>query len=142
SLRRAGAAAARLVAAAARAAVPRRTRSDVPRRRRLAFVGTHAGASRQMTLIRLALATGVLLWPGAVVARALGLRGAAVTLAWSLTLLFGALAVTFIAGASLTLALVLLLGAGVVALPFVRRAPRPERIPGCWWVLGAGVILG
>ena len=41
-----------------------------------------------MTLIRLALATGVLLWPGAVVARALGLRGASVTLAWSLTLLF------------------------------------------------------
>ncbi len=37
-----------------------------------------------MTLLRLALATGVLLLPGAVVARALGLRGASVTLAWSL----------------------------------------------------------
>ena len=48
-----------------------------------------------MTLVRLALATGILLRPGAVVARALGLRGASVTLAWSLALLFGALAVTF-----------------------------------------------
>jgi hypothetical protein len=51
-----------------------------------------------MTLVRLALATGILLWPGAMVARALGLRGASVTLAWSLALLFGALAVTFVAG--------------------------------------------
>jgi hypothetical protein len=95
-----------------------------------------------VTLLRLALATGVLLLPGAVVARALGLRGASVTLAWSLALLFGAMAVTFAAGASLTLALVLLLGAGLAALPFVRRAPRPERIPGRWWVLVAGAVLG
>jgi hypothetical protein len=95
-----------------------------------------------MTLLRLALATGVLLAPGAVVARALGLRGAAVTLAWSLALLFAALAVTFAVGASLTLALLLLLAAGVAALPFVRRAPRPERVPGWWWILGAGAVLG
>ena len=127
---------------AACAAVPRRARAHVPRRGRLACVGAHAGAARAMTLLRLALATGVLLLPGAVVARALGLRGASVTLAWSLTLLFGALAVTFLAGASLTLTLLLLLGAGVAALPFVRRAPRPERIPGRWWVLGAGAVLG
>jgi hypothetical protein len=95
-----------------------------------------------MTLLRLALATGVLLLPGAVVARALGLRGAAVTLAWSLVLLFGALALTFVVGSSLTLALVLLLAAGAVALPFARRAPRPERIPGRRRVLAAGVVLG
>ncbi|HUH15705.1 MAG TPA: hypothetical protein VML35_07460 [Gaiellaceae bacterium] len=95
-----------------------------------------------MTLLRLALATGVLLLPGALVGRALGLRGAAVTLAWSLTLLFGALAVTFAIEQSLTLTLVLLLAAGAAALPFARRAPRAERIPGWWWVLGAGVALG
>ena len=95
-----------------------------------------------MTLVRLALATGVLLLPGAVLARALGLRGAAVTLAWSLALLFGALAVTLVVGASLTLALVLLLAAGAAALPFARRAPRAERIPGRLWILGAGVVLG
>ncbi len=95
-----------------------------------------------MTLLRLALATGILLLPGAIVARSLGLRGAAATLAWSLAILFGALAVTFAAGASLSLALGLLLAVGVVALPFARRAPRPERLPGRWWVLGAGAVLG
>ena len=95
-----------------------------------------------MTLLRLALATGILLLPGAVVARALGLRGASVTLAWSLVLLFGALAVTFLVGASLTLTLVLLFGAGTVALRFARRAPRPERLPGRLWMLRAGISLG
>ncbi len=95
-----------------------------------------------MTLLRLALATGILLLPGAVVARAFGLRGASVTLAWSLALLFGALAVTFAVGASLSLTLVLLLGAGVVALRFARRAPRPERMPGRWWMLRVGIGLG
>jgi hypothetical protein len=88
------------------------------------------------------VATGALFLPGAVVARALGLRGAAVTLAWSLALVFGALAVTFLAGSSLTLALVLLLAAGVAALPFARRTPRLARTPGWGWVLGAGVVLG
>ena len=95
-----------------------------------------------MTLLRLALATGVLLLPGAVVARALGLRGASVTLAWSLTILFGALAVTFAAGASLGLTLALLLATGLVALRFAWRAPRPPPLPGRWWVLGAGAVLG
>jgi len=95
-----------------------------------------------MTLLRLALATGLLLLPGAVVARALGLRGAAVTLAWSFALLFGAMTVTFAVEGSLTLTLVLLLAAGAAALPFVRRANRPERIPGRFLVLGAGAVLG
>jgi hypothetical protein len=95
-----------------------------------------------VTLLRLALATGILLLPGAVVARALGLRGASVTLAWSLALVFGALGVTFAVGASLSLTLVLLLVAGVVALRFARRAPRPERLPGRWWMLRVGIGLG
>jgi hypothetical protein len=95
-----------------------------------------------MTLLRLALATGILLLPGAVVARAVGLRGAAATLAWSLALLFGALAVTFLVGGSLTLTLVLLLAAGAAALPAAWRAPRFGGIPGWRWVLGAGVVLG
>jgi len=95
-----------------------------------------------MTLVRLALATGVLLLPGAVVGRALGLRGASVTLAWSLALLFGALGVTIALEQALTLTLVLLLAAGAAAAPFARRAPRAERIPGWWWVLAAGAVLG
>ncbi len=95
-----------------------------------------------MTLLRLALATAIVLWPGAVVARALGLRGASVTLAWSLALLFAALSVTFAAGASLSLTLVLLLGAGVAALPFVRRSAKPPPLPGRWWILAAGAVFG
>lgn len=95
-----------------------------------------------MTLLRLALATAVVLAPGAAVARALGLRGAAPTLAWAFGLLFAALGFTFLLEASLTLALVLLLAAGLVALPFARRAPRPERLPGRAWVFAAGVVLG
>jgi hypothetical protein len=95
-----------------------------------------------MTLLRLALATGILFLPGVVLARALGLRGAAVTLTWSLALLAGALAVTFLAGASLALTLVLLLAAGAAALPFAWRSPRLPRTLGWVWVLGAGVVLG
>lgn len=95
-----------------------------------------------MTLLQLAFANLVLLLPGAIVARALGLRSVAATVAWSLALLFGALAVTFAAGSSLSLTLLLLFGAGLVALRFARAAPRPERIPGRWWVFAVGAVLG
>ena len=95
-----------------------------------------------MTLIRLALATAVVLAPGAAVARALGLRGAAATLAWAFGALFAALGVTILVEGSLTLTLVLLLGIGVAALLIGYQAPRPERIPGRGWVFLAGVVLG
>ena len=39
--------------------------------------------------VRLVFATGLVLAPGWLLARALGIRGVAATLAWSLTLLFG-----------------------------------------------------
>ena len=51
-----------------------------------------------MTLVQLVFANVVLLVPGALVARALGLRSMAAILAWSLTLIFGVLAVTFAVG--------------------------------------------
>jgi hypothetical protein len=95
-----------------------------------------------MTLLQLAFANAVLLLPGALVARALGLRSISATLAWSLALLFGALAVTFLVGASLALTLVLLLAAAAAALPFARRVPRPERVPARWWIFAAGAVLG
>ena len=95
-----------------------------------------------MTLVQLVFANIVVLLPGAIVARALGLRSVSAMLAWSLTLVFGALIVTFAVGASLSLTLVLLLAAGLVALRFARRAPRPERIPGRRGVLAAGAVLG
>ena len=92
-------------------------------------------------LVRLALATGVVLAPGWLVARALGQRGAAPALAWALALLFGAMAVTFAAGGSLTLTLVLHLGAGLAALPFARGARR-TRIPRWREACAAGAALG
>ena len=77
--------------------------------------------------IRLAAATAVVLLPGALVSRALRLRGLAPVLAWTLALLFGALALTFAFHRSLALTLWLFFGAGAVALPFAlsRRPLRP-----------------
>ena len=93
-------------------------------------------------LARLAVATAIVLAPGWVVARALGRRGAAATLAWGLTLIFGALAITFAVGAGLTLTLVVLLAAGVAAAPFARRAAADRRPPWWWGVAAAGAVLG
>jgi hypothetical protein len=68
-----------------------------------------------LLLVRLALATAVVLAPGWAIARALGLRGISATLSWSLAVVFGAMLVTFAFEASLTLTLVLVLAAGVAA---------------------------
>jgi hypothetical protein len=94
-------------------------------------------------LLQLAFGVGVILAPGAIVARALGLRSAAATLAWALALVFVALTVTFLASGSLTLTLVLLVLAGLGALPAaMRRGVAGGRVPGRTAVLGAGVLLG
>ena len=95
-----------------------------------------------MTLVQLVFANVVLLLPGALVARALGVRSVSATLAWSLALIFGALAVTFAVGSSLSLTLLLLLAVGIAALRFARNAPRAERIPGRRWVFLSGALLG
>ena len=93
--------------------------------------------------LRLAGGTAVVLAPGWLLARALGVRGAAATLAWSLTLVFGALAVTFLLAATLTTTMVLLALAAVAALVlFIARAPVAPRVPGVGWVYGVGVVLG
>jgi len=100
--------------------------------------------SSALLLVRLALATGVVLWPGAMLARALGVRGAAASLSWSLALVFGSLAVTFLAGTTLTTTLVLLLAAGVASwlAGRTRRRPVDARAPGWAWVALAGAVLG
>jgi hypothetical protein len=93
-------------------------------------------------LLRLAAATAVVLAPGWAMARALGLRGASATLAWSLALVFGSMTVTFLIGAGIEITLALLLVAGLVALPFALRT-LPERRPPWWWRVGAaGSVLG
>ena len=93
--------------------------------------------------LRLVVGFGVVLAPGVIVARALGVRRAAAAVAWSLVIVFAALAVTFAVGASLdlTLALVILAGLAALAVSLRRRGwdvPVPRRV----WMLAAGAVLG
>jgi hypothetical protein len=91
--------------------------------------------------LRLAGATACLLLPGALVARALGLRGFAPAFAWTMGALFLATAVMFLVHSSLWLAMALLLAVAVVAAPFA--AVRGGRIS-AWslGVLGLGAVAG
>ena len=96
--------------------------------------------------LRLAVATGVVLAPGWLLARALGVRGVAAALGWSLVLLFAALAAMFLLGSSLTLALLLLAVAGFVAfataLARLDASPVLEAAPSRGWPAAAGVFVG
>lgn len=93
--------------------------------------------------IRLVAATLVVLLPGRLVARALGRPGPSASLAWSIALVAGALAVTFAVHGSIALTLALVLAAGAVALPFsFRRSRKAERLPGRHAVVLAGAGLG
>ena len=95
-----------------------------------------------LLLARLVLATGLVLAPGAVAARAVGVRSTSATLAFGLGIVFAAMGVVFAAHASLTVALVLLLAASLAAAPFAIRRPPPPRLPGRLWVWAAGAVLG
>src|SRR6059036_2372219 len=71
--------------------------------------------------LRLVASSLVLLLPGALVARALWLRGASATVAWGLGALGPALLLVFVVHGSILLALAILGVVGVVALPFALR---------------------
>jgi hypothetical protein len=71
--------------------------------------------------LRLVAATLLLLLPGALVARALRLRGASVTLAWTLAALAVALLIVFLVHTSVWVALVVLGVVALAALPFSLR---------------------
>ncbi|MDX6485882.1 MAG: hypothetical protein QOF43_1035 [Gaiellaceae bacterium] len=91
--------------------------------------------------LRLAASTLLLLAPGRLVARALGLGSAAATFTTSVALVAGALAVTFAVHAPLVLALVLVLVCGAAAMPFQKRVPSEGlRAPGS--IALAGIALG
>ena len=97
---------------------------------------------RDLLYLRLAFATAVVLAPGWLFARTVGVRSVSATLAWSLVAVFAALAVTFAFGSTLTLTLVLLavvvLAAGAVR---IRRGWRPAEVgarPGMGALLGRG----
>jgi hypothetical protein len=89
--------------------------------------------------VRLALATGLVLLPGALVARALGRTSVSATLVWSLACVFLALVGVFVLGTSLLPALVVLGAVAVAAVPFARKAER-EGTPAL--VLVAGILFG
>jgi hypothetical protein len=94
--------------------------------------------------LRLAAATGVILLPGVIVARALGRRGAAAAFTWSVALVAAALAFTFAVHGSLWLTLGLVLGIGAFALPLAVRPRQVTRchLPGSGAVVLAGIALG
>ena len=90
--------------------------------------------------LKLAFATAVVLAPGWLLARTLGVRSVSATLAWSLVAIFGALAVTFALGSTLTLTLVLL----AVVVAGRRRRADPARVAtsGVGARPGMGALLG
>ena len=93
-------------------------------------------------LVRLAAATGLVLAPGAIAARAVGVRSTSATLAFGLGIVFGAMGVMFLVHASLTLTLLLLAVAAVVAAPFAVRRPVVPQIPGRAAVWVGRAVLG
>jgi Family of unknown function (DUF6541) len=94
--------------------------------------------------LRLAFATVVVLAPGWLFARALGVRSASATLAWALAAVFGALVVTFALGSTLTLTLILLIAVALAAviLRRFRTWPRSATVPRRAWPFFWGAIVG
>jgi hypothetical protein len=92
---------------------------------------------------RLAFATGLVLAPGWLLARALGVRSAAASLAWSLTLLLVALALTFALASSIVTTIALLAVAAFAALASMLTGQVSARgIPDRWVAAVAGTVLG
>jgi hypothetical protein len=92
--------------------------------------------------LRLAAATAVLLVPGLLIGRAVGVGGVTAALAWTLAALFAALAVTFVAGGSLLLALALVAAVTVAAAPLAWRARPAAQPPLLLAVLALGAVFG
>jgi hypothetical protein len=94
--------------------------------------------------LKLAFATAVVLAPGWLLARTLGVRSVSATLAWSLVTIFGALAVTFALGSTLTLTLILLAVVMLAAVAVrIRRGWRPaEAVPARAWAFFWGAVVG
>jgi hypothetical protein len=103
-----------------------------------------------LLLVQLVFGFAVVLTPGALVARALGVHRLSATVAWSLVVVFAALAVTFLVSASLDLTLLLIVATAVAALLVAVRRRRSDfvvnyhelGVPGRGWVFAAGAMLG
>jgi hypothetical protein len=92
---------------------------------------------------RLAFATALVLAPGWLLARALGVRSVAASLAWAMTLLLVALAATFALASSITTTIALLGVAGFASLAAMLARQVPARGAPDRWLAGvAGAVLG
>jgi hypothetical protein len=92
--------------------------------------------------LRLVAATLLLFLPGALIARALRLRGASTAVAWTLAALVPALLVVFLVHTTIWIALIVLAVIAVLATPFSLRVASG---PPAWDTLGvalAGVAFG
>jgi len=87
--------------------------------------------------LRLVAASLVVLLPGAIVARALRLRGVSATAAWAVAALVPALLVVFLVHTSIWVALVVLGCIGVAALPFAYQIVSG---PPTWDTLGVALV--
>jgi hypothetical protein len=91
---------------------------------------------------RLVAATACLLLPGVLIARALGLEGAAPAFVWSLAALFAGMAVMFAVHGSIWLAAAIMGGAGLAAAPLAFRGPMPRVSAWTIGVLALGLAAG
>ncbi len=94
--------------------------------------------------VKLAFATAVVLAPGWLVARALGVQSVSATLGWSLVAVFGALALTFALGSTLALTLLVLVvvALAAAAVGITRGWPKVASVPRRGWVFFWGAIVG
>ena len=94
--------------------------------------------------VKLAFATAVVLAPGWLVARALGVQSVSATLGWSLVAVFGALALTFALGSTLALTLLALVivALAAAAVGITRGWPKVAAVPRRGWVFFWGAIVG
>jgi hypothetical protein len=94
--------------------------------------------------LRLLVATAIVLAPGWAVARAMGVRSVSAILAWSLTLVFGALALTFAVEGSLVITIAVLIAATLVAVGVLmwRKPSRDADIPWRWLAGVGGAAVG
>ena len=91
---------------------------------------------------RLIAATACLLLPGALIARAFGLEGAAPAFTWSLAALFLGMAVMFAVHGSIWLPAAVMGGAGLAAAPFALRGPALRVSVWTLGVLALGLAAG
>jgi hypothetical protein len=92
--------------------------------------------------LRLIAATACVLLPGALIARALGLEGAAPAFVWSLAALFAGMAVMFAVHGSIWLAAAIMGGAGLAAAPFAFRGRALRVSTWSLAVLALGLAAG